>query len=328
MKKIVFVFAMLTGVFGNAQDPHFSQYYASQSTVNPATAGMFRGDMRVSGLYRQQWPEFGSAFVTGTVAMEIKPGGFKDGENPNRLALGATLLQDKTPDQVLTGQFAYVTLAYHKALDEEGHSRLGIGFMAGYNQRMLDATKLSFASQFGSGGFVNGGGESIASHKTTSLDVHAGLLYSFEDDDRLLYAGAAVYHLMKPKDYFLQQNSIVSHVPMRFNFNAGFNVRTESLHYAGSVLVMRQQQASEIMAGGAIGVPFSTDGTLYGGAWYRTGGSVIPTINLEWKNTNLGFSYDTYILSKNTLTRPKSFEMSLSYRVAPVRDTKTGCFAF
>ena len=120
MKRILLIGAMLYGGLCSAQDPHFSQYYASQMTVNPATAGMFQGDMRLSGLYRQQWPQFGSPFVTGTFAFEWKPQGFKDGQNINRLALGGLMMYDKTPDEVLKGQYLYGTIAYHKALDENG----------------------------------------------------------------------------------------------------------------------------------------------------------------------------------------------------------------
>ncbi|MBT6439597.1 MAG: PorP/SprF family type IX secretion system membrane protein [Flavobacteriales bacterium] len=40
---------------GYSQDIHFSQFYASPSTLNPATTGNFGGDYRVSGIYRRQW---------------------------------------------------------------------------------------------------------------------------------------------------------------------------------------------------------------------------------------------------------------------------------
>ncbi len=36
------------------QDIHFSQFYASPSTLNPATTGNFKGDYRASGIYRLQ----------------------------------------------------------------------------------------------------------------------------------------------------------------------------------------------------------------------------------------------------------------------------------
>ena len=84
------------------------------------------------------------------------------------------------------------------------------------------------------------------------------------------------------------------------------------------------------MVGGMIGIPFSEDegSILYAGTWYRVGEALIPTINLQWNNMNLGLSYDTYTISNSNLTKPRSFELSMSYRLAPFRDNKTGCFAF
>lgn len=331
MKRILLIAALLYSGFCMAQDPHFSQYYASQMTVNPATAGMFSGDIKLSGLYRQQWPQFGSPFTTGTFAFEFKPNGYKDGQNINRLAFGGMMMYDKSPDEVLKGQYVYGTVAYHKALDAEGFHKLGIGFMAGYNQKMLDASKLTFGSQFNGSGFTPGVGEPISSRKTSSFDVHTGLVYSYETENRLIYAGASVYHLAGPKDYYISGNNVLDYVPRRFNINAGINMRAENgVRFAGSLLAMQQQKVREIMGGGAVGFPFTPDenGVIYVGSWYRVGESLIPTINLQYQNLNLGFSYDSFIGGSNkTITKPKSMEVSIAYRITPYKNP-TGCFVF
>ena len=104
------------------------------------------------------------------MAVEWKPQGFKDGQNPNRLAFGGVMMYDRTPDAVLKTQYAGLMVAYHKALDETGNNKLGLGFMAVYNQRMLDASQLTFGNQFQSGGFRTTGGELITSGKTSSFE--------------------------------------------------------------------------------------------------------------------------------------------------------------
>lgn len=331
MKNSLFIlFILLSCSRGFAQDPHFSQYYASQSMVNPASTGMFTGDMKISALYRQQWPQYGNAFVTGTMAIEWKPNGFKDGQNPNRLAFGSTMMFDRTPDEILKSHYAAVMVAYHKALDESGNNKLGIGFMAVYHQKMLDASQLTFASQFQSGGFSPQGGEVFASNTTSSFDVNAGLLYSYEDEEKIIYTGASVYHLMQPETYFLQENQLMNFMPRRYNLNAGMNIRSNNFQYAASALWMRQQKVNEILVGGMIGIPFSDEAgnILYAGTWYRVGEALIPTINLQWNTMNLGLSYDTNIISNSGYTNHRSFELSFAYRFAPYRDNKTGCFAF
>jgi hypothetical protein len=41
-----------------AQDPRFSQYYASPWNLNPAMTGLFNGSWRITGNYRDQWGSF------------------------------------------------------------------------------------------------------------------------------------------------------------------------------------------------------------------------------------------------------------------------------
>lgn len=328
MKRVLLIAALFYGGICSAQDPHFSQYYASQTTVNPAASGLYEGDMRLSGLYRQQWPQFGSAFVTGTFAAEWKPQGFKDGQNINKLSLGGMMMYDKTPDEILKGQYIYGVIAYHKALDAEGKHRLGLGFMGGYNQRTIDASKLTFGSGFTGSGFTVGG-EPIKSGKSGSFDIHSGLMYSYQTEDRLIYAGVSAYHLLTPKDYFMTSNSVLDNIPRRYNANAGFNLLgANGLRFAGSALFMQQAKVHEVIAGGAVGFPFSEDnGVIYTGAWYRLNESIIPSVNLQWKTINLGLSYDIFFSSNKTITKPKSFELSMAYRLIPYR-SQTGCFVF
>ena len=47
-----------------AQDPHFSQFFSSPLTINPAFTGKFNGSFRVTGNYRNQWPTINNAFIT------------------------------------------------------------------------------------------------------------------------------------------------------------------------------------------------------------------------------------------------------------------------
>src|SRR6186997_2334542 len=49
-----------------AQDPNFSQFFASPLTLNPALTGKFDGTFRLAGNYRNQWPSINNAFVTKT----------------------------------------------------------------------------------------------------------------------------------------------------------------------------------------------------------------------------------------------------------------------
>ena len=65
MKKIalasVLVFLLKMQCFG--QDPHFSQFFSSPLTLNPALTGKFDGVFRAAGNYRDQWPAIDKAFA-------------------------------------------------------------------------------------------------------------------------------------------------------------------------------------------------------------------------------------------------------------------------
>lgn len=301
-------------VKANAQDPHFSQYYASPITVNPAMAGMFTGNMRISGIYRQQWPQYGQPFVTGTLAFELKPDRFAANPSNDRMSMGAMILYDKTPDNVLKSQYAYGTVAYHKTLDAEGHHRFGIGFMAGMNQKTLDASQLTFGSQFGSGGFQGTGGDVIKYGKSTSFDMHTGILYSYEDEFSVYYIGASLFHVLNPKDYFLDDGSKATGTPKRWNANAGFHITDENgISYVGSALYMNQASVNYFMAGGLVGFPFAEKGKLYGGGWYRLNEAIIPTIHVEYQDFNVGLSYDV-LVGREALIKPRTFELSVSWK--------------
>ncbi len=54
-----------------AQDPHFSQFFASPLTLNPAFTGKFDGTVRIAGNYRNQWPAFNNVYTTSTLSVDF-----------------------------------------------------------------------------------------------------------------------------------------------------------------------------------------------------------------------------------------------------------------
>src|SRR5688572_5091034 len=57
---------LLCGIIhtSSAQDIHFSQYYFSPLTMNPAYTGKYKGDFRLFGNYRKQWRLINDAYNT------------------------------------------------------------------------------------------------------------------------------------------------------------------------------------------------------------------------------------------------------------------------
>ena len=74
----------------SAQDVHFTQYFTSPLTLNPALTGLVSDDLRFSGNYRQQWGSVSiNPYVTGTVSFDIAA---LKGKLPEGDALGIGIL--------------------------------------------------------------------------------------------------------------------------------------------------------------------------------------------------------------------------------------------
>ena len=54
-----------------AQDPHFSQFYTSPLTLNPALAGAIDDDQRFVLNYKNQWEALGTTFRTYAASYDL-----------------------------------------------------------------------------------------------------------------------------------------------------------------------------------------------------------------------------------------------------------------
>src|SRR4051812_45005783 len=93
-KSILFPLLSLCS-FLHAQDIHFSQFNASPINLNPALAGVFDGDYRFAGNYRNQWLAIPVPYKTYSLSTDMKLP-YKIGKG----ALGAGILfnTDKAGD--------------------------------------------------------------------------------------------------------------------------------------------------------------------------------------------------------------------------------------
>ena len=189
---------------GFAQDPHFSQFFASPLTLNPALTGKFDGDLRIIGNYRNQWPTINKAFVTTTASVDFPILKNSIAQN-DTWGFGAMAYSDQSANGALKLNYLTLSTAYHKGLDEDGYSQIGLGFQGTYSNMMLNTTDLKFEDQLTPYGFTGNTGElfNSATLKNNYWDLNAGLLYTKSTTDRNnFYAGASVYHILRPKQSF------------------------------------------------------------------------------------------------------------------------------
>src|SRR5271156_6168840 len=121
MKKIILGVgvAMLLGGSAVAQDVHFTQYFTSPLTLNPALTGLVNEDLRFAANFRTQWSTVSAnPYITGTISydMAVLKGKLPEGD---ALGIGLLGLYDKSGTGGLTNTTVGLSLAYHKAFGRD-----------------------------------------------------------------------------------------------------------------------------------------------------------------------------------------------------------------
>ena len=321
-KSGILGFLLCIAFYVNAQDPHFSQFFASPLSLNPALTGKFDGTVRVAGNYRNQWPAFNNVYTTSTLSVDF---GILKNKLPDfdTWGIGILMLTDKAGGGVLTNNYIGFSTSYHKALDEDGFQQLGIGFQGTYGQKRLDNSKLVFEDQLTPFGFTGVTQDifSSANLNINYLDVNAGLLYSGSTNDRNnFYVGASMYHINRPKESFKGGNW---NIASRTTISAGgyFPVSDIlTLHTSGIYQV--QNKATETIIGGALAANLDHNGpdptNVYLGTWFRVGDAIIPYLGLEFAGMRIGATYDINVSSLKAGSQSRGgMEISIIYIKRP-----------
>lgn len=301
----------------NGQDPHFSQYFASPLTLNPANTGNYDYPSRIATNFRNQWQGIGQPFLTGTVSYDGHL--FKDKmSDRSKFAAGVLGLFDQTAGGLYRGNYMAASFGYHQMLDEDYTSQISVGFQMSLVNKRIDVNRISFAEQFTGSGFdvTRPSSQSYQNTSVGYLDVNAGLLYTKTWEGGSYYAGASAYHLGRPRESFLGNNDAI--VDIRYTGHMGGTLKFgRRLVLMGSFQHMAQGNNTQNLAGIACGYQLENelqDIIFYLGGWYRFGDAVIPYIGYQYSNLQFGLSYDVTTSQLNLSgTRNRSFEVSLIY---------------
>ena len=324
MKKTIAILSILVSLslLTEAQDPHFSQFFASPLTLNPAFTGKFDGTLRVAGNYRNQWPAFSNVYTTSTLSVDFDI--LKDKlPDYDTWGVGILALKDQAGGNILTNTYLGLSTSYHKALDEDGFQQIGIGFQGTYGQKRLDNSKLFFEDQLTPFGFTGVTSDIFTSDNLNInyLDVNAGLIYTASTTERNnFYIGASMYHINRPKESFKGGNWNIS---PRTTLNAGgyFPVSDIlTLHTSGIYQV--QNKATETVVGGALAAALDEESenpsNIYGGLWYRFNDAIIPYLGLEFGGFRIGATYDINVSSLKAGSQSRGgMEISVIYIKRP-----------
>lgn len=334
MRKLsIFIFTLaLTGSL-SAQDPHFSQFFASPLTLNPAFTGKFDGQWRLAANHRDQWPSIPKAYVTTSASVDfpILKSRIPEGDI---FGVGISGVSDASANSALKLNYGSISLSYHKALDEDGYHTIGAGFQGTYSSMVVDVSKLTFESMLTQNGFTDISRREVLANGSNQsyIDLNAGLLYSGSSNGlNNFYLGASMYHINRPKVSFIDKNWFLSG---RITIHAGgtFPV-SDVVSVNTSIIHQMQNKASETIVGGALALnanPGEVNPTsVYIGSWYRFNDAIIPYVGIEFLGLRIGASYDinTSNLKAATNSRGGS-EISLIYIKRKPESTGIPCPKF
>lgn len=337
MRKIIFFLCVVVGLKASAQDIHFTQYFTSPLTLNPANTGLVNCDWRLAGNYRSQWGSINSTpYLTGTISYDMA---LLQGKlNGDAIGIGLLGYYDKAGSGALQNITTGLSLAYHKRLgdDLDLPKTISLGVQGYLVQRSINPSALRFPRQYDpiTGQTIYPSGETI-NQMDPYPDFNAGIMYTgVLSEKSTMYAGLSYYHILRPIESFLGDNhKILS----RYTASLGgsFQMNDNMMIYL-SGMYQQQGKAYEVLVGGAAGFilnPYHEDDqnntVFYLGAWYRYNDAIAPYIGFEWTKAKLGISYDVNLSGLTPATQAQGgLEISLIYNgCINVKESKTYNFA-
>ncbi len=316
---ILLISLLISRLPANAQDPHFTQFFASPLTLNPAFTGLFSGEARVAANYRNQWASIATPYVTGTVSADF---GILKNTIPynDRWGVGGLALYDRVAGGGLKTTYLGFSTAYHKGLNRDGSQSIAVGFQAAFVQKRLDFSKLLFEDQLTNNGFDPSmpSGEYFDKSAVSYPDINVGVLYNASIGTYgNLYFGASYYHANEPDQSFLGGRE--ERLPGRWTVHGGGGFApTPKTRVYLSGLYMQQSGAREIAAGGAVGFVINNDpmdaNLFYIGSWFRWKDAINPYVGVDLKTLHIGLSYDINVSSLRPASNYRGgAELSLIY---------------
>lgn len=289
---------ILTFVFAEAkaQDLHFSQFYNSPLSTNPANTGFIPdADYRIGMQYRNQW----STVMTMPYKTMSAFGDaqlFKDKLENGWLGVGGLLLSDVAGSGSLRSTKIYGSIAYHQLLGNS--SLLSAGFNLGWAEKRIDPTSLKFPDQFDGKFFDINLPTSviIQNNKVSYFDMQVGVNYAyFPQENVYINAGYSIHHVNKPKESFFNDQTTTGIIPMRHIafVNAILKVH-ERVIINPNIFYSNQQGSSDLIGGLNANYNLSEFGEkqLIAGLYYRNKDAFSPVVGLEVASLKLMFSYD------------------------------------
>lgn len=320
-RRLIFsTFFWLTSLTVYCQDFTFSQFYEQPLLRNPALAGVFNGDIRVSAAYRDQWGSVTIPYRTTSLSVENK---FSLANQYDVLTIGAQMSVDGAGDIRLRRTQFQPVINFHKSLDGEQDTYLSFAVMGGPVSSQFDVTQLKMGDQFVNGSFSssNSSIQPISNSGYSYWDLSTGLSFSSQIGNQArFYVAAGLAHVASPVIHSVTGSQSGALAP-RLSLNFGSTALVgEKGHLIAFADYFSQNGNHQLMGGLMYGLEVSEyDGEdpslLYVGSFLRWGDALVPMVKLDFNHLSVGVSYDVNISKLKVISNWRGgLELTLSYR--------------
>ena len=302
-KYIVVLVLTLFFVNGlDAQDLHFSQFFNSPLTTNPANTGFIPdADYRIGASYRNQYSAIMEVpYKTMSIFGDAQV--FRNKLENGWLGLGGVILRDVAGSGSLTSTKIYGSIAYHQLLGNS--SLLTAGFNVGWANKRIDQSKLKFPDQFDGKFFDGPTSVALANNNISYFDMQVGMNYAyFPSEDIYINAGYSIQHVNRPRETFFEDvtdSSGNNQIAMRhIGFINAIYKLNDNVIINPNAYYTTMAKASELVFGLNGAYNLSGDGSkqLIAGLYYRWGDAVVPMVGFELNHVKFTFSYDVTVSS-------------------------------
>jgi len=303
-----------------AQDFTFSQFYEQPLLRNPALAGLFTGDLRVSMSYRDQWGSVTVPFRTTSLCIEHK---IPIGSKQDLITIASQMSVDAAGDIRLKRTQILPSISFHKSLSEESDTYLTAAFQAGPVSSQFDASQLKMGDQYQGGSYdpSNATMQPIKNSGYSYWDMNAGLSFSSTIHQKTnFYLAVGMTHITNPVIKSTTGN-VDGFLSPRITFNAGINAPSgDRGHIMAFTDFLMQNQNRQILSGVMYGINIieydsGDPDILYIGSFMRWGDALIPVVKMGFNHFSVGVSYDINISQLKVVSNWRGgLELSLVYR--------------
>lgn len=280
-----------------AQDPQFSQFYASPLYLNPALAGSVKCP-RATLNYRNQWPALGSTYVTYIASYDQQVRALEG-------SLGGYIYQDQQGDGAISTLNVSAIYSYTFTLNRK--SNLSLAFQPTFMQKKLNWNFIFPDMIHPLYGPIYPTSEALVPTNEVKryFDFSAGGVLSSKN----YFFGIAIHHLTQPTESFRGNDDAV--LPRKYTIHYGINIpikgmglRKGDLMVSPNVLFQQQRDFQQMNWG----IYLSRKG-IVGGIWFRQ---------------NLTFHYDSFIMVLGYVKEKIKFAYSYDFTVSQLKNQTLG----